>query len=495
MRINGPHAAKGGAGWMLWPRRAMRRVEECVLLWRTSGGRMLRLASNYPYEVWFDGVFAGDGGLRCAPGEALLDAWDATRVRGVWIRLHYLSARRCNVWYRCLFEDPFLWDLDRPDWQCFADASVRFAARMTRRLPRQNLLSGPPTPGAALPLEAADPQLAWQLRPRRVGAARYIPLSLEFTSPNPLQVRRRGTFDPTGVDNAVLYVRDRTPAGLCSTSLDLGQIAHYRFAISTHGPAVLCYGETPRFEETWSSSNRTKVHLADAAGAGAVDAAPFGVRGCRYVHVVHRAGEPFTLKAWRREYPLRWKEIPTADPELRAILDACRRNLVACVDGGVVDTCWRERTQWAGDLRMSALALRALADNPEVVTHALGQIATSYDENHAMVQGAWPARTPAFRAPVMPTYHLAFCLTALENNVTDPLVCGVVERSLRRWQQRYVRDGLLRDLPGWHFTDWDPLNEEASQKKTAGAHAVANCWYYEACTRLGLPSIDLRRFE
>jgi hypothetical protein len=168
---------------------------------------------------------------------------------------------------------------------------------------------------------------------------------------------------------------------------------------------------------------------------------------------------------------------------------------VACVDGGVVDTCWRERTQWAGDLRMSALALRALADNPEVVTHALRQIATSYDETYAMVQGAWPVKTPAFRGQFMPTYHLAFCLTALEQQVTDPLVCYVVGRSLRRWQQKYVRDGLLRDLPGWYFTDWDPVNEEAAQKKTRGAHAVANCWYYEACTRVGLSSIEVASFD
>jgi hypothetical protein len=144
---------------------------------------------------------------------------------------------------------------------------------------------------------------------------------------------------------------------------------------------------------------------------------------------------------------------------------------------------------------MSALALRALADNPEVVPHALRQIATSYDPALAMVQGAWPVKTPAFREQFMPTYHLAFCLTALEQDVTDPLVCDVVGRSLRRWQKMYVRDGLLRDLPGWHFTDWDPVNEEASQKRTRGAHAVANCWYYEACTRLGLPSIDLARFD
>jgi hypothetical protein len=479
---------------MLWPRESGRGTEERVLLWRTAGGRTLRLASNYPYEIWFDGIIAGDGGLRCAPGEVLLDEWDARQAREVWVRLHHLDARRASVWYRCLFDDPFLLDLDRPDWQCFEDGSVSFAAKMTRRLPRQNLLSGPPTPGSPLPLDRARPRRHWEVRPRGVAAARYVPVPLGGRR-TALEARGRGPFAPARADNVALLVRDGTPAGLCCTTFDLGQIALHRFEITTAGPAALCYGEVPGFQNTWGTANRCNVHLADATVAGAAGAAPFGTRGCRYVHVVHRAGDSFNLRAWSREYPLRWKEIPTADPVIRSILDACRRNLVACVDGGVVDTCWRERTQWAGDLRMSALGLRALADNPEVVAHALRQIATSYEEGPAMVQGAWPVKTPAFRGLLMPTYHLAFCLTALEEGVTDPLVCDVVRLSLRRWQQKYVRDGLLRDLPGWHFTDWDPVNDDASRKQTRGAHAVANCWYYEACARLGLPSIDLRRFD
>jgi hypothetical protein len=479
---------------MLWP-RDRGRGEERVLLWRTPPGGTLRLASNYPYEVWLDGVFAGDGGLRCAPGEVLLDEWDTRSARQVQVRLHYLDARRCSVWYRCLFDDPFLLDLDGRDWECFEDASLSFAAKMTGRLPRQNLLSGMPTPGLPLPLGRVASRRPWEVRAPGVAPARYLPVSVEAGRRTALDGRARGSFAPTRVDNVALYVRDRTPPGLHCTTFDLGQIALHRFEISTAGPAALCYGEAPCFEETWGTANRCKVYLADAAAAGSVGAAPFGARGCRYVHVVHRAGEAFTLRAWRREYRLRWKDVPAADPVIASILDACRRNLVACVDGGLVDTCWRERTQWTGDLRMSALALCTLADNPEVVAHALRQIATSYEEGPAMVQGAWPVKTPDFRATCMPTYHLAFCLTALEQEVTDPLVCDVVRRSLSRWREKYYRDGLLRDLPGWHFTDWDPVNGDASRKEGRGAHAVANCWYHEACARLGLPSIDRQRFD
>jgi hypothetical protein len=490
-----PHLVSPGKGWMLWPRDRGRRAEERVFLWRTAGGRTLRLASNYPYEIWLDRVFAGDGGVRCAPGEALLDEWDTSQAREVWIRLHYLNARRCSVWYRCLFDDPFLLDLDYHHWQCFEDKSLLFAAKMTRRLPRQNLLLAAPIPGAPLPIELVHSQRQWNVYRRGVAAAQYLPVPFDVKQTYSLEARGPGPFAPTKVDNVVLYVRDRTPPGLCCTSIDLGQIALHRVEVTTTGPVALCYGEVPGFQETWGSASRFNVHLADAVAAGAVGAAPVGTRGCRHVHVVHRAGESFTLQAWRREYPLRWKAAPTADAQNRCILDACRRNLVACVDGGVVDTCWRERTQWVGDLRMSALALRALADNPEVVRHALRQIATSYEEGRAMVQGAWPVKTPGFRDQFMPTYHLAFCLAVLEQDISDPIMLDIVQQSMRAWHRKYVRKGLLRDLPGWHFTDWDPVNEDAAQKKVRGAHAVANCWYYEVCARLGLPSIDLQRFD
>src|SRR5262249_15622938 len=176
------------------------------------------------------------------------------------------------------------------------------------------------------------------------------------------------------------------------------------------------------------------------------EVAPFGTRGCRYVHVLYPSTAPARplLRAWRREYPLRWRPVEV-EPEDAVILAACRANLVACVDGGVVDTCWRDRAQWTGDLRMSAAALRALTENPEVVDLALHQIAQSYNPGTGMVNGAWPIRQPGTDFPI-PPFHLAFCLAALEHDPSlrrDPLVRRVVEESLAFWSPPYLRDGLL----------------------------------------------------
>ncbi len=137
----------------------------------------------------------------------------------------------------------------------------------------------------------------------------------------------------------------------------------------------------------------------------------------------------------------------------RVLLDACRANLLACVDGNVVDTCWRERVLWVGDLRMAAKAIRRLTVNTEVTAFSLRLIADSYDSSAALVQGAWPCGTPLFSLE-MPTYHLAFCLTCVEHDASlefDTKVRGIVTQSLVAWRDKYLVDGLLRDLPGWHF--------------------------------------------
>ncbi len=486
----------GASAKLLWPRLDGARADEQLFLLQTPGGRPLELGCNFPYEVWCDGEFAGDGGWRCAPGEVQLDRWDARLAGSVQVRVHHLDPRRSSVCYRCLFADPFFVDLGGGEWSCHRDVSVRFAAKMASQLARQNVVSGPPAPGGSLALESVRPGRQWRAHTPGLLAARYVPVLLGSGRAHALEAGADRSFDPAGSDNVAAYVREFSYRDAACTTFDLGHIALHRFEVECQGPLALCYGEVPELGETWVTANRRKVLLSDAFEPGVKGGAPFGTRGCRFVNVVHRRGEGFSLKAWRREYPPRWKPLRIGDPVLASVLLACRNNLVACVDGGVVDTCWRERAQWVGDLRMSGLALSALADNPEVVPYALSQIATSYEDGPAMVQGAWPVKHEHNRDLLMPTYHLAFCLTVLEQCPGDGRLRGLVERSLRRWQAQYVTDGLLRDLPGWHLTDWDPADPDAAARSFPGrAHAVANAWYHEACTRLGLPTIDLDRFE
>jgi len=482
---------------------------EQILLFRTVGRRRLELASNYPYELWLDGRFAGDGGLRCAAGEALLDRWDATRADSVVVRLHHMCPRRVPVLMRCLFDDPFFADLGDPAataWECFEDASIGFAAKVCPQLPAQNIVRGPPFAGRKLPLGPAPLKHDWVALDVGLRPPRWVPVDVVA---GPARTGT-GTSDRstawTPLQANDVLDRARHAAGVAVQTVDLGQIGLHRLEVTSDQNVALCYSEVADFATAWSAPSRAKVHLADAVAAGEKAAAPFGTRGCRYVHLVAPPATRMTVRAWRREYPLAWKdagcEPAMSDPTLRAIVAACRNNLIACVDGGIVDTCWRERAQWVGDLRMSAKAVRVLADDPEPVRLALRQIATSYDPATLMVQGAWPIRDPGYRGLLVPPFHVAFCLTVLENAADDANLMNLCRESLIDWGRTYLKDGLLRGLPGWYFVDWDATDPAAagrhadkSARTITGPHAVTNAWYQEACAGFGVPTIDRNAFD
>jgi hypothetical protein len=252
------------------------------------------------------------------------------------------------------------------------------------------------------------------------------------------------------------------------------------------------------YVEVWGTPHRADVHMVDAIEAPSRRAAPFGWRGGRYMHVLSTGPTSPRVRVQRRDYPLRFSDVRARDPRDEPLLAACRANLRACVDGGLVDTCWRERAQWAGDARMSAMALRVLTDNPEVVALALEQIAQSYDPAIAMVSAVAPASLS--RPCVIPGYHPAFCLAVAEHGEQAlPEAAAAVRSSLVRWRELYVRDGLLDDTtfpPGvWWFVDWDPTlraptppDRPDDPSRLAGVDAVTHAWYHEACTRFGIDS-------
>jgi hypothetical protein len=475
-----------------WPRAAPGSDPERILLLNSVGGRPLTLVSNYPYELWLDGRFRGDGGHRCTPGEALADSWEeAADARGVQVRLHWLDPKQTPVLYRCLFDDPFFAELPPgPTWTCSIDPSIRFAAKAAMQLPRQNVILAESVAGPRLEFQSVTPTPPWRILAPPIGRARYIAVEPRLVGSVSLAAQCEGPFCPEKTENIALYVRDQRPCRLRCDTFDLGQIALHRFEVdSGSSPCVLYYSEVADFEAATRDHYRAKVQLADTVQAALRGAAPFGTRGCRYVHVLSPATtlDRPELRAWRREYPLRWRAV-AVEPEDAEIIAACRANLVACVDGGVVDTCWRERAQWTGDLRMSAAALRALTDNLEVVDLALHQIAQSYNPRTGLVNGAWPIRQAGLEFPI-PPFHLAFCLVALEHDPSlqrDSLVRQVVQDSLTVWSRLYLRDGLIQGMLGWYFTDWDPTDLAAAgrDKDYPGPHAVCNAWWNELCDQL-----------
>lgn len=479
----------------LWPRDSLREgPPEQFLVFSSAAARTLVLASNCPYELWLDGRFAGDGGHRSVPGSAPRDVWEEAKdARSALVRVHWIDPARTAINLRRPHPDPFLAVEDDADWGCFRDGSVQATpTEASVQLPRQNVASGIPAPGEPLALSEAPLARPWECVDFGIRRARIVPVEpreiASFTGEG------RGTLD-AGADDLAAAPRDsRTalPAGVVCTTLDLGRIALHRVEVTSHrGPCLLCWSEVPGFRDTWGTSNRAGVALVDGVLEGAERAAPFGWRGGRYLHVLHRSGARPDVAAWRREYPFDWRPVTARDPRDAAILEACRANLVACTDGGLVDTCWRERGQWTGDLRMSAWAIRALTRNEEVVSLALRQIAASYDEKAAMVQAVWPAQQTDDQPVFIPGYHLAFCLAASEHGEQDLL--PLARRSLEAWRERYVQDGLLGGFAEgtWWFVDWDPLS-----RASLAPDAVTHAWLQEACAALGVSSpVDRHAFD
>jgi hypothetical protein len=467
-------------------------IPEKIILFESSGGRSLTLASNYPYELWLDGCFVGDGGHRCTVGEALADIWDmAINATHVQVRLHWLDPAQTDVLYRCLFEDPFFAELSSGgSWTCYLDNSIQFAAKSSAQLPRQTIIlnSVQRQPVALQPAVLKQP---WKILASPIARSQYVTIHPQLVHSHLLERQTEGIFQPETAENIALYVREQRPCPLHCDTYDLGQIALHRFEITTGQSAcVLYYSEVSQFDEVATTRFRAKVHLADAIHADIPSAQLFGTRGCRYVHVIYPTTgvvKP-SIKAWRREYPLQWKARQPAASSIAAIIDACRVNLIACIDGGATDTCWRERAQWTGDLRMSALALRALTHNLEVIDLALHQIAQSYNPTTGLVDAVAPALRPNEGFQI-PQFHLAFCLTALEHDPElerDPLVRQVIQDSFNAWQFYYLRNGLVQGMPGWYFTDWDPTDLAVAGRDTPdpGAHAVCNAWWTEWCERM-----------
>ncbi len=470
----------------LGPEQAAPQAEQ-VWLFEADAGKPLELASNCPYELWLDGRFAGDGGHRSIPGEVLADRFpEAASAQRAQVRLHAMDSERSRVRHRIPYPDPFLADLSGGQWTLKAEA-LAFGAKASGYLPRQNILGG--QAAAARPRPAARASLArpWRIIASPISRPRFVPLCLRRVDERLLPAQRPGPFDAQPGSDLARWARDARPVDLVCQTWDLGAIAHHRFEVETDGSAcLLVYGEVPEFERTWEGK-RDRAHLADFLRAGVPQRlAPFGLRGARYVHLLAEASAQLSVHAWRREYPFSFVHEPVPEA-LREVVRAARQTLVAVVDGGIVDTCWRERVQWTGDTRMCAMAMRSLTRDRAPIDLALHQIAASYDPAVGMVRGAWPVPEPGV---FMPGYHLAFCLAALEHRSSgDPLVRRAVEDSVACWRRRYARSGLVSGIPGWYFIDWDRQDPAAtgSGLDPQRPHAVVNAWWLELLGLRGEP--------
>jgi hypothetical protein len=429
--------------------------KETIFIFTSPANRNLTTSSNYPYELWLDNKFIGQGGHRCTKNECYADNWGFLKGTQITIKLHWMNPQLISVWYRCLFDIIFFIDFEKTnEWEFYYDKSIKFGSKICSQLPSQMIItSNPIIDKINIDILNTIPQ---NVRYLPVKKNKYINVNPKLISAKMLGNTTNEEFNPININNIVEFLQQNKINANILT-YDLGYIALYRFSIQTHNKNVtLCYSEIADFDKIWESRSRQKVFMGDSVGKN-TKTSLFGLRGCRYLHVIFNCSNNIIdfpiINIQRSEYDFDWKNI-----ESNNIIDAVKNNLIACVDGGLVDTCWRERTQWIGDVRMSTLALKLLTNNTEVIDFVLDQIAESYDCNTGLVSGAYPTKTINYKLE-MPLFHLAFCLTVLENNNTG-LPYNIVLKSIEFWKNNYLKNGLIKGVPGWYFIDWDKTNDE-----------------------------------
>lgn len=464
--------------------------KEIIYLLKSTNRTSLSLSSNFPYELWINNKFVASGGYRCTDTDIYIDTWpNLSPNDNITIRYQWLNSNTCNVWHRRIFPVAVFVDMiSFYPWTLSIDPSIKFGDKICAQLPHQNIISAS-TENKIITMNTLD-KCPYVIKPLPVHPCEYIDVIPKLIS----QKRLSSVHPNFKTITSSLWSQDMK---FKYDTYDLGYIALHRFEADTkdHG-IVLYYGEVSKLEDLLTPSNRKKVKLADAISKYVNCGAPFGTRGCRYVNVIYPINSKYTsqLRVQRYQYPFTWSNIKIS-PKCENIVNACKNNLIACVDGGVVDTCWRERAQWTGDARISLMALKYLTTNTEVIEFVLDQISQSYDDYTGMVQGAYPIKKPG-RDCEMPTYHLAFCYAVIEHygrdiKLQNTRAYNVMISSLNIWKQKYLKNNIINGVPGWYFLDWDNSSELVSDWKRTGVkqpHSVCNAMYYDICNILKIDS-------
>jgi hypothetical protein len=291
--------------------------------------------------------------------------------------------------------------------------------------------------------------------------------------------------------------------------LRLDGIGMYHLELTTRDSAcIVLPSEVPDLKDIVRCSNRAKTKLAFLVGAN-TQGRIMGLVGCGYLHVFLDATAfvevpPFQLRAKKLTYMFRWKPDLRVVPGCEAIADAVKATVLACVDGEIVDTPFREQTVWTGDCTVLLRLLPVLADNPELSRHVTALIAATYNPELGMVAAIAPA--PRHAVPYIPSYHLLFCLllAQLPDDHMARAAKKVIHASIQFWREHYLRDGLVtvpgRDKRVWHFVDWSAnvvaRNRDASAPE---CNAVLNSlWiqlHKEGVASSAAPGVDMAAFE
>ena len=464
------------------------------------------LTADSRYKLWINGEYVARGPARSWPQAMALDALDVARhlragPNHLAIQVycpgysHFAAVHKAATgWIGWLDIDGQITVSDR-HWQVSRDASFHalvprisiYGAGIERRDMRRDSdwQNGPVQSWSQARIVQTPEGPIWSgLHPRDV------PLLEEIRTPLTRQWQTR--FGPTpklsGDPHADLHAAFAACGpGQVPQRLDAGTTAIWIFdlghsQICTAGVSIdnavggetlaISYAEKLRGGEILLSDPATYCRMRPTDSAilrpGAQTIEPFSQRGARYV--IFSLSAPSSISPQIQfflrttSYPLKERSL-TAQPDatLDAVVQMCRRTILACLQDGFVDSIWRESSQWLGDIVPEAFALQAISLDPRPLSRAIDMAAQGAAQD-GILPSVLPADVPAY---VVTDYNFAWIelldMYCKHPGATDGAAKIAAHRStleniLARFRADMGRNGLIRSQPGRRlFLDWSQV--------------------------------------
>jgi hypothetical protein len=297
------------------PLSKLPKDSEAVLrfsLQTSSPIKHLKLTSNCAYSVFVNDNFIGDGGLRCAPNESIIDHFDV-ESSSVHIYLHYIGFKN-SVWHRMLFPDPFFCDFDGTNvWKCEQHTSFLFGAKLSSQLPRQNII---PSVNNSISWNHIERNFIFRYHEKLFSDTSAKKHSLPSSFPKFTQVTNKKSYTFPSIydftklsfktgDNLMEVLHNINDPNVICYTLDLESTGLHKLFVTTSDPLVAYYSEIDHFDSAWNTHNRNKVWMSDAF-INCTNSPSIEWRGCKYVHIVTTTTCKFSIKSLRKEYAFDW---------------------------------------------------------------------------------------------------------------------------------------------------------------------------------------------
>jgi len=190
------------------------------------------------------------------------------------------------------------------------------------------------------------------------------------------------------------------------------------------------------------------------------DFTPLTFRTYRYMQIkITTQSDPLTVEdifGTFTGYPFQLNaRMTTADPEINKIFEIGWRTARLCAVETYMDCPYYEQLQYIGDARIQALISLYNSGDERLLRNAMNQM----DESRRP-EGVTLSRHPSYTPQYIPTFSFwyigmlhDYMMYGRDSNFIKAKLSG--ERQILQYFRKYQqRDGSLKGVPYWMFTDW-----------------------------------------